>query len=419
VPKYEDAQTKRIRVLDKRPHHQEIAVKHQILPVIVGLLIAQSAAAADAEIRFYPQKQLWTYQLEAGRNLHSAVLQNVAVINLGDAALKVEQVRFELVRENDIVFSRTLYANDLAVAAAGGNALWKSGALDLLKFQFSPKQLLGAATSLSATTTLAAGEGLHLSAQVFAFPGRPELVKVTVDFDGDAKDVVAMLPLRYGFAPGNYRFPLHGRWVAGAGSTLHSHHRWAVPEEFAFDFVRYGASGGTYSGEGSKPADYYAYGEPVSAAADGEVVGAVNDLPDSIESLRRADEALEQYQQRLLQGQAALLAQGTQALAGNHVMLRHADGIYSLYAHLKPGSVVVAKGDRVKAGSKLGAVGTSGNSTEPHLHFHLCDAPDPLQCAGLPVTFDDIEIPFSERPRQIQSGDLIESIAPATAAPER
>ncbi len=394
-------------------------MKQPTLLVIIGLLIAQSAAAADAEVRFYPQKQLWTYQLEAGRNLHSAVLHNVAVINQGEAALKVEQVRFDLVRENDIVFSRTLYANDLAVAAAGGNALWKSGALDLLKFQFSPKQLLGAATSLSATTTLAAGEGLHLSAQMFAFSGRPELVKVTVDFEGDAKDAVATLPLRYGVVPGNYRFPLRGRWVAGAGSTLHSHHRWAVPEEFAYDFVRYGASGGTYSGDGGKPADYYAYGAPVSAAADGEVVSVVGALPDNIESLRRADEPLTQYQQRLLQGQAALLAQGTQALAGNHVMLRHADGIYSLYAHLKPGSVTVAKGDRVKAGSKLGAVGTSGNSTEPHLHFHLCDAPDPLQCAGMPVAFDDIEIPFAERPRQIQTGDLIEVIGVAEATPKR
>jgi murein DD-endopeptidase MepM/ murein hydrolase activator NlpD len=394
-------------------------MKHQTLPLVAALLLSAQLAAADAEIRFYPQKQVWTYQLDAGRNLHSAVLQNVAVINPGDAALKVELVRFELVRENDVVFSRTLYANDLAVAAAGGNALWKSGALDLLKFQFSPRQLFGETTALSATTTLAPGEGLHLSAQVFAFSGRPELVKVTVDFDGEAKDAIAMLPLRYDVAPGSYRFPLRGRWVAGAGSTLHSHHRWAVPEEFAYDFVRYGASGGTYSGQGGKPTDYYAYGEPVSAAADGEVVSVVNDLPDNIESLRRADESLTQYQQRLLQGQAALLAQGTQALAGNHVMLRHADGIYSLYAHLKPSSVVVAKGDRVKADSKLGAVGTSGNSTEPHLHFHLCDAPDPLQCAGMPVAFDDIEIPFSERPRQIQSGDLIEAIAPATPAPER
>lgn len=40
-----------------------------------------------------------------------------------------------------------------------------------------------------------------------------------------------------------------------------------------------------------------------------------------------------------------------------------------LIAHLRPGSVVVAVGDQVKAGQLLGQVGNSGNSIEPHLHI--------------------------------------------------
>lgn len=76
------------------------------------------------------------------------------------------------------------------------------------------------------------------------------------------------------------------------------------------------------------------------------------------------------------------------------------------------GSIV----DRVKASQKLGEVGTSGNSTEPHAPVRC---PDPLQCAGLPVAFDDVEIPISESPRQVQTGDLQETLAPGTAPPPR
>lgn len=56
---------------------------------------------------------------------------------------------------------------------------------------------------------------------------------------------------------------------------------------------------------------------------------------------------------------------------GNYVKLSHDGGAVSVYYHLKPGSVSVKKGDRVKAGTVLGYMGSSGNSTGPHLHFGL------------------------------------------------
>lgn len=39
-------------------------------------------------------------------------------------------------------------------------------------------------------------------------------------------------------------------------------------------------------------------------------------------------------------------------------------------AHLRPGTVTVATGDRVRAGQLLGEVGNSGDTTEPHLHLY-------------------------------------------------
>ncbi|MEZ7171746.1 M23 family metallopeptidase [Sporosarcina sp. OR05] len=52
-------------------------------------------------------------------------------------------------------------------------------------------------------------------------------------------------------------------------------------------------------------------------------------------------------------------------------------------AHMKEGSVAVAKGDTVTTGQLLGKVGNSGNTSEPHLHIHA-----ELDGKGVPLTFD-------------------------------
>jgi len=57
------------------------------------------------------------------------------------------------------------------------------------------------------------------------------------------------------------------------------------------------------------------------------------------------------------------------AWAGNLVRIDHGNGLETLYAHLD--SIDVANGARVSAGQRIGAVGTTGNSTGPHLHFEV------------------------------------------------
>jgi murein DD-endopeptidase MepM/ murein hydrolase activator NlpD len=65
------------------------------------------------------------------------------------------------------------------------------------------------------------------------------------------------------------------------------------------------------------------------------------------------------------------------------------DGRYALYAHLKPDSIEVEEGDRVTRGQELALLGNSGNTTAPHLHFHVMDAPLALGAdRNLPYVFD-------------------------------
>jgi hypothetical protein len=82
-------------------------------------------------------------------------------------------------------------------------------------------------------------------------------------------------------------------------------------------------------------------------------------------------------------------------------------GEFSLYAHLKPNSLKVKAGQKVEQGAVIGAVGSSGNSTEPHLHFQVCNSSDPLMCAGIPPAWRGLAFTFDDFPRAPQSGDLI------------
>lgn len=49
-------------------------------------------------------------------------------------------------------------------------------------------------------------------------------------------------------------------------------------------------------------------------------------------------------------------------------------------------------GDRVRRGQVIGLVGNSGNSTAPHLHFHITDGNSPLESEGVPYLLESFEV---------------------------
>jgi murein DD-endopeptidase MepM/ murein hydrolase activator NlpD len=374
----------------------------------VAVFVSGSAAAAPAlEARVCPARTLHALALAPGTRFQSLVVPNVAIANGAGGEAALTEVTFELLDKGVAVDTRRLVGETLQAAVKGGAAV--APQLQMFAFQFCDGQLLGPDPKLASTAAVGAGQTALIANQTFAWKGSRDSVRITAHARRDGKDEQAQVtvPVDAAVVKTPLVFPLQGRWAVVVAGTPHGGHRWALPEAFAYDIAAFGADNRTYRGDGQRFEDYYAYGAPVLAAGDGVVASVVADQPELPEALRRPGESFDAYGDRMGALQMKLIGQGEAAIGGNAVIIDHGDGEFSLYAHLKPGSITVKPGDRVKAGQRIGALGASGNVTEPHLHFQVCDGPSPLHCAGIPLAFTNVELPYADGPRAIQAGDIV------------
>jgi hypothetical protein len=166
-----------------------------------------------------------------------------------------------------------------------------------------------------------------------------------------------------------------------------------LSQRFAVDLVRTNTQGKRFSGSPDTNESYLAYGTPVVAVGTGIVRQIQTDVPDNnpggcVERVKRSTPCKV--------ATAVPITQKT--LAGNYILLELETGETAVYAHLIPNSILVHVGDKVPIGQPLAKVGNSGNTTEPHLHFHLCDRVSVTACAGIPYHFKQfIEIPIDPR----------------------
>lgn len=172
----------------------------------------------------------------------------------------------------------------------------------------------------------------------------------------------------------DYALPFAEQWyVANGGSDKKTSHSWGVwPQRYAYDFVMVDESGKTCSGSGRELQDYYCYGKDVLAPADGEVVSLASGHPES----------------RVYgDGSAECRAKD---MRGNYITIRHQEKEFSTLAHLMPGSIIVALGQKVIQGQVIARCGNSGNTSEPHIHFQLNDGRSFFASAGLPIRFKNV-----------------------------
>lgn len=165
------------------------------------------------------------------------------------------------------------------------------------------------------------------------------------------------------------RLPFRGAWTVswGGRSREDNHHHGDRAQRYAYDFVIV-RDGKTRTGDGKRNEDYHCFGEPILAPGEGTVLVAVDGREDQTPGVRDEEQPL-----------------------GNHVVLDHGTGEFTVLAHLQRGSVSLRSGERVAAGHVVGRCGNSGRSSEPHLHVHLEDVPVPLEGEGLPMQFLDYD----------------------------
>ncbi|HZD44793.1 MAG TPA: M23 family metallopeptidase [Acidobacteriaceae bacterium] len=180
--------------------------------------------------------------------------------------------------------------------------------------------------------------------------------------------------------------PLAGkRWVvfngccelAGAhrGSGLPVNGGIYFAQRFAIDWLQLDESGRLVHGDPADVHSYADYDADVLAVADGTVVAMLDTLDD--------------------QPPGKLPDVNTMTLAnvdGNHVVQDLGGGVYAFYAHMRKKSILVAVGQHVKRGQVLGKLGNTGNTSAPHLHFHLMDGPSVLGSNGIPYVIDSFAL---------------------------
>lgn len=208
-----------------------------------------------------------------------------------------------------------------------------------------------------------------------------------------------------------------GTWLAGDGPANNSDHRRTITaidghiysaERFAIDWVKVGPNGDSRHDGATRNDNWWGWGEPLLAVADGEITEVVDGIPDNTPRV--------------------LPPVTLDNIAGNHVILQIAPHRYVTYAHLQNGSIKVRLHDHVGRGAVLALLGNSGNTTGAHLHLQVTDRNSVLQSQGVPFVFKNftylgpgsayeldkhVSVPWVN---SIPPGDAVTQFAPQAAS---
>ncbi|WP_395647130.1 M23 family metallopeptidase [Terricaulis sp.] len=172
-------------------------------------------------------------------------------------------------------------------------------------------------------------------------------------------------------------FPFRGAGIVTQAGAANGGHR-NRSGQFAVDAMALSPNYAVQTGEAfAVNNDLVGFGRDLIAPAAGMVVSARGDRPDQ----PVPGESNEDYHLPEFRGAGD---------PGNHVIIDHGTGEFTMVAHLMAGSLRVAAGQRVAQGAPLGRLGNSGDSFAPHVHVQLMDGPRWEFANALPCRFSNV-----------------------------
>jgi len=219
-----------------------------------------------------------------------------------------------------------------------------------------------------------AGANTYLRYSVFDRSDVPVVVSWSFDsneriagFDIHPEQQPAVSPHLDYQTKAHLRLPFDGHWFVfwGGRSIEQNYHAAVEDQRFAYDFIVV-KDGVSHRGDGTIESDFFCFGSPVLSPAIAKVVTVERLLADNPPGIMDSANP-----------------------AGNHVILDLGNDEYAVLAHLKANSIIVEQGDELEPGQFIGECGNSGNTSEPHLHFHIQDRAEFGEGSGLPVYFHD------------------------------
>jgi Peptidase family M23 len=357
--------------------------------------LAQSAPNPAVQIKVLPQKPLIEHRGDVRLLNFDFLLQNT-----GTAPLHLNRIQISLYDSTGkLAWQRELDENGhpSGMSTIEDRELQPNGAIAVFNpfYEFGPE--------------------LPLARMVYKFFFNAPGYETATPLDFQSFAEVTVIPEDY---PGktDLILPIRQRSLIFDGHDFYAHHRRQSPASPAFQQlgfhgnpVRYGydfcpvdENGLMYKDDNPyKKENWYGYGVPVIAPGAGTVVAAVNDTPEN------------DYKEKAVVYAPIPETDVQRLLGGNYVVIDHGNGEFSYFAHMRPGSVRVKKGDRVKQGEQIGEIGFAGDAFIPHLHYMLIDNPDILKAESFPSYFRDFRrmlgsTSINVHRGQIDSGDMVE-----------
>ena len=274
------------------------------------------------------------------------------------------------------------------------------------------------------TTKLAPDSALTIFNPFHTFPSDIPLHHLRYRFaltneEGESAALVevSVQPIMYE-TKADLTLPVRGRLIVWDGHDFYAHHRrvalthplirelgvQALTGRYAYDFDLIDEQGALYRGDGMANEDWFGFGVPILAPADGTVVAIEAALADNDVGAPSFDFA-------------TAARHDLRRINGNYVVLDHFTGEYSLLCHLMQNSVIVRPGQYVHQGQPIARMGNSGATTHIHLHYELADGYDMYHSEGVPAYFRRFQRLRGSQAKQVDvgildTGEIIESTVP-------